>query len=476
MNLQSPLSQVSVKSALNKTPGADAEIALHGWVRTRRDSKGISFVELNDGSCLKNIQLVFTYEQLYASDAAFNSKLEKVTTGASLYIEGTLRESLGKGQKVEIEVSRFEVPGSADPESYPLQKKRHTNEFLRTIAHLRPRTNTFGAVFRLRSTLSFAVHKFFTEEGFFNLHSPIITASDCEGAGKMFQVTTLPLESIPIDKEKKQVAYQEDFFGTPTYLTVSGQLEAELFALSLKNVYTFGPTFRAENSNTPRHLAEFWMIEPEMAFCDLLGNAHVAEKFLKFVIGYALEHAREDLEFFNAWVEKGILTSLESLVTKDFAIITYDEAISALEKSGKKFEFPHHWGTDIQTEHERYLTEEYIGGPVFVINYPKEIKSFYMRLNDDEKTVAAMDLLVPRLGEIIGGSQREERLDVLEHRIRECNLPEADYWWYLDTRRFGTVPHAGFGLGFERLVMYLSGISNIRDSIPFPRVPGNAEF
>ncbi len=474
MNLQSPLDHISVREAFKKSPSQS--ISLCGWARTRRDSKGISFVELNDGSCLKSIQLVFNHDNLLSRDSEFKNKIELITTGASLYIEGQLQESLGKGQSVEVEVNNFTVPGSADPETYPLQKKRHSNEFLRTIAHLRPRTNTFGAVFRLRSTLSFAVHKFFTENGFFNLHAPIITASDCEGAGKMFQVSTLPLDSIPRNKDNNKIAWEEDFFGTPTYLTVSGQLESELFAMALKNVYTFGPTFRAENSNTPRHLAEFWMIEPEMAFCDLRGNANVAEKFLKYVISYALEHSKEDLEFFNTWVEKGILDSLEKLISNDFAIITYDEAIIALEKSGKKFEFPHHWGADIQTEHERYLTEEYIGGPVFVTNYPKEIKSFYMRLNDDGKTVAAMDLLVPRLGEIIGGSQREERLDVLQSRIKEFNLPEEHYWWYVDTRRFGTVPHAGFGLGFERLVMYLSGISNIRDSIPFPRVPGNAEF
>lgn len=470
----SPLEQLSVKSALNGIADPEKTICLRGWVRTRRDSKGISFIELNDGSCLKNIQLILNTQQLLEKNSDLQSEIDSISTGASLVVEGVLRESPGKGQSLEVEVSSFQVLGTADPETYPLQKKRHSNEFLRTIAHLRPRTNTFGAVFRLRSTLSYAVHKFFTEQGFYNLHTPIITSSDCEGAGKMFQVTTLPLENVP--KDKTAVQYKEDFFAAPSYLTVSGQLEAELFALSLKNVYTFGPTFRAENSNTPRHLAEFWMIEPEMAFCDLQGDATVAEKFLKYVISYALEHSREDLEFFDTWVEKGLIQSLESLVTKDFARITYDEAITALEKSNKKFEFPHQWGADIQTEHERYLTEEYIGGPVFVINYPKEIKSFYMRLNDDGKTVAAMDLLIPRLGEIIGGSQREERLDILQSRIKEFNLPEEHYWWYLDTRRFGSVPHAGFGLGFERLVMYLSGVSNIRDSIPFPRVPGNADF
>jgi asparaginyl-tRNA synthetase len=472
MSFDTPLEQISVETALDGSLLTQT-ITIYGWVRTRRDSKGISFVELNDGSCLKNIQLVFDESTLSKEDKA---SLRTITTGASLKAQGLLQESLGKGQTVEIEVQSFQVLGIADPETYPLQKKRHTNEYLRTIAHLRPRTNTFGAVFRLRSLLSFAVHQFFNEHGFYNLHTPIITASDCEGAGQMFQVTTLPLKNIPLQKETGTVSYQEDFFAAPSYLTVSGQLEAELFALSLKNVYTFGPTFRAENSNTPRHLAEFWMIEPEMAFCDLAGNASIAEKFIRYVISYALEHAAEDLAFFDTWIEKGIINSLETLVKKDFARITYDEAIRILEKSNKKFEFPCHWGADIQTEHERYLTEEHIGGPVFVMNYPKEIKSFYMRLNDDGKTVAAMDLLVPRLGEIIGGSQREERLDVLQSRIQECNLPQEEYWWYLDTRRFGTAPHAGFGLGFERLVMYLSGISNIRDSIPFPRVPGSAEF
>lgn len=474
MNLSKPLEHISVKDAFKES--APKNIQLHGWVRTRRDSKGISFVELNDGSCLKSIQLVFNHDELKTHNC---KNFDLVSTGASLFVEGILKESQGKGQTVEVEVKIFHVAGSADPETYPLQKKRHSNEFLRTIAHLRPRTNTFGAVFRLRSALSFAVHKFFTENGFFNLHSPIITSSDCEGAGEMFQVSTLDFKNIPfVDKKvvNGEIDYKEDFFSKPTFLTVSGQLEAELFALALKNVYTFGPTFRAENSNTPRHLAEFWMIEPEMAFCNLEGNISVAQKFLKFVINYALENCSEDLVFFDTWVEKGLIDSLEKIKDSNFAVITYDEAIKALEKSGKSFEFPCKWGSDIQTEHERYITEEFIGGPVFVTNYPKEIKSFYMRLNDDEKTVAATDLLVPRLGEIIGGSQREERLDVLQRRIKEFNLPEEHYWWYLDTRRFGTVPHAGFGLGFERLVMYLSGISNVRDSIPFPRVPGNAEF
>lgn len=474
MGYSSPLDSISIKKAL-LVKALPQPLSLNGWVRTRRDSKGVSFIELNDGSCLSNIQLLFDHEQLSQTDEQFNDKLSEATTGSAITVSGLLQDSLGKGQSVELKVEEFTVVGPSDAETYPLQKKRQTNEYLRTIAHLRPRTNTFGAVFRLRSSLSFAVHKFFTERGFTNLHTPIITTSDCEGAGSMFQVTTLPLENIP-KTDKGLVKFDDDFFAAPAFLTVSGQLEAELFALALKNVYTFGPTFRAENSNTTRHLAEFWMIEPEMAFCDLAGDAATAEAFLKYVISYGLEHCSEDLEFFDKWVEPGILDSLRKLSESEFTRMTYDEAIKALEKSGKKFEYPHHWGADIQTEHERYLTEEYVGGPVFVMNYPKEIKAFYMRLNDDGRTVAAMDLLVPRLGEIIGGSQREERLDVLKSRIQEFKLPEDHYWWYLDSRRFGSVPHAGFGLGFERLLMYMSGISNIRDIIPFPRVPGSAEF
>lgn len=456
-------------SSILKHPDIGKKLNLEGWVKTRRDSKGLSFVELTDGSCLKGIQIVFDHSKI-AEDA-----IKDISTGASLEVSGFLVQSEGKEQSAELKVETFKVIGKADPETYPLQKKKHTNEFLRTIAHLRPRTNTFGAVFRVRSTAAFAVHKFFNEKKFVYLHTPIISTSDCEGAGQMFQVTTLPLEKTPLN-DKNLVDYSKDFFGSQAFLTVSGQLEAELFALALKNVYTFGPTFRAENSNTPRHLAEFWMIEPEMAFCDLRGDAELAEEFLKYVISYLLNECEEDFKFFNQWIEPGIIESLEKLASSNFERITYTDAITALEKSGKTFQYPFHWGADIQTEHERYITEEYVKGPVFVTDYPKDIKAFYMRLNDDGKTVAAMDMLVPRLGEIIGGSQREERLDVLERRLTEFNLPKEHYWWYLDSRKYGSVPHAGFGLGFERLIMYVTGIQNIRDSIPFARTPGNAEF
>jgi len=458
----------SIKQILKTKPIGEA-VFIEGWVRTRRDSKDLSFIEVNDGSCLSNIQIIVDHNNVPPDS------FTTATTGASLSINGQVKESPAKGQAIEVDAKSITVHGVADPETFPLQKKRHSNEFLRTIAHLRPRTNTFGAVFRLRSALSFAVHSFFTERGFVNLHSPIITASDCEGAGSMFQVTTLPLDNVP-KGEKGAVNYSKDFFSSPTYLTVSGQLQGELFALALKNIYTFGPTFRAENSNTPRHLAEFWMIEPEMAFCDLKGNADIAEAFLKYTLSYVLNHCMEDLEFFDKWIEPGIIKSLDAVANSNFERMTYTDAIKVLENSGKTFEFPCTWGSDLQTEHERYLSEEHVKGPVFLTNYPKEIKAFYMRLDEGEKTVSAMDLLVPRLGEIIGGSQREERLDVLEQRIKDFGLPIDHYQWYLDTRRFGTVPHAGFGLGFERLVMYVTGMQNIRDSIPFPRTPGHAEF
>jgi len=456
-----------------KNPEVDKNLEIEGWVKTRRDSKGISFIEVTDGSSLKGIQIVVDH-QILSSDI-----LSKITTGSSIQTTGLLIKSEGKGQSVELKAEKLEVLGEADVETYPLQKKRHSNEFLRTIAHLRPRTNTFGAVFRIRNAASFAVHKFFNERKFVYLQSPIITCSDCEGAGQMFQVTTLPLDNVPLtdgENKTKQIDYSKDFFNAPAYLTVSGQLEAELFAMAFKNVYTFGPTFRAENSNTTRHLAEFWMIEPEMAFCDLKGDAELAEEFLKYVINYVLNECEEDFQFVNQWIEPGILESLQKLVNSNFERMTYTDAIKALEKSGKDFQFPYEWGADIQTEHERYLTEEYVKGPVFLFDYPKDIKAFYMKVNDDNKTVSAMDLLVPRLGEIIGGSQREDRLDVLEQRLTDFNLPKEHYWWYLDTRRYGSVPHAGFGLGFERLVMYLTGMQNIRDSIAFPRAPGQAEF
>lgn len=449
-------------------PGERVEVK--GWVRTKREAKGFSFLELNDGSSLKSLQVVAV-----DSLPGFALNVSRAGTGAALSVKGELVESPGREQRVELRAEEVELVGACPQDEYPLQKKRHSNEFLRTIAHLRPRTNTFGAVFRVRSTAAAAIHRFFQERGFLYLHTPIITTCDCEGAGEMFRVTTLNLDSLPRDAQG-EVDYSQDFFGASSSLTVSGQLEAESFACALSDVYTFGPTFRAENSNTARHLAEFWMIEPEMAFTDLQGNADLAEDFLKYTIRTVLDERSEDIDFFNQWVEKGIRDSLEAICEAKFARITYDEAIKALQNSGRVFEYPAHWGADLQTEHERYLTEDYVGRPVFVTNYPKEIKAFYMRLDSDERTVAAMDLLVPRLGEIIGGSQREEREDVLLRRIRECGLPEKNYWWYLELRRFGTVPHAGFGLGFERFLMYVTGVANIRDAIPFPRTPGNANF
>ncbi len=451
----------------NGAPGT--EVSVSGWIRTRRDSKEFSFLELNDGSCLSNLQIVAE-----RALPEYDSTVLQAFTGAAIQVAGKLVESPGKGQRVELRAAQVVLLGAADPEKYPLQKKGHSMEFLREIAHLRPRTNTFGCVFRVRHAAAFAVHKFFNERGFVYLHTPIITTSDCEGAGQMFQVTTLDLAKL--EKGQSGVNFEKDFFGRAASLTVSGQLEGELFALALSDIYTFGPTFRAENSNTTRHLAEFWMIEPEMAFYDLRGNMNLAEDFVRYVLRYVLDNCGEDLKFFDDRIEKGIIASLEKVANAEFKNMSYTDAISVLEKSGKKFEHGVSWGMDIQTEHERFLSEEYVGGPVFVTNYPKEIKAFYMRLDEGEKTVSAMDLLVPRLGEIIGGSQREERLDVLERRIKECNLPIDHYWWYLDTRRFGSAPHAGFGLGFERLVMYLTGMQNIRDVIPFPRTPGSAEF
>jgi asparaginyl-tRNA synthetase len=458
---------VSVKQAFTLSVGS--EITLRGWVRSRRDSKGVTFIELNDGSRFKSMQLVV--------DAGVIPEeiLKQVTTGSSIAASGTLVESPAKGQAVELKVASIRLYGTADAATYPLQKKGHTLEFLREISHLRVRSNTFGAAFRVRNALTHAIHTFFQERGFLYVQTPIITTSDCEGAGQMFAVTTLNLQQPPRAADG-QVDWQQDFFAKPAYLTVSGQLEGEIFASAFSNVYTFGPTFRAENSNTPRHLAEFWMIEPEMAFYELEDNMRLAEEFLKSIIRYVLEHCREDLEFFNQFIEKTVLATLEHVAQADFGHITYTDAVAELKKSGKSWEFPVEWGNDLQTEHERFLSEEIFKKPVIVTDYPKAIKAFYMRVNEDDKTVRAMDVLVPRVGEIIGGSQREERHDVLLARLRDAGLDEKAYWWYLDLRRYGSVPHAGFGLGLERMMMYLTGLKNIRDVIPFPRTPGNAEF
>ncbi len=443
--------------------GGGAEVLVQGWVKTKRSSKNVSFIQLNDGSTLKDLQVVVD------GDLPDHHLVESLTTGSSVGVVGTLVESPGKGQRFEVQAKHLEVLGEADPESYPLQKKRHTPEFLREIAHLRPRTNTFGAMARLRNAIAFAIHSFFQSRGFLYIHTPIITASDAEGAGSMFRVTTLD----PLDPRANP---EEDFFGKPAFLTVSGQLEAEIFALALADVYTFGPTFRAENSNTARHLAEFWMVEPEVAFCDLDGLAELSEDFLKYVFAYVLEHCRDDMAFFNQWYDDGAVSTLEGIVESSFERLTYTEAVDILQKSGEDFEFPVEWGRDLQSEHERYLTEKRLQRPVVVTDYPREIKAFYMRLNDDGRTVRAMDVLVPRIGEIIGGSQREDRLDVLVDRLKQSGLDEDRYWWYLDLRRYGSVPHAGFGLGFERTVQFVTGMQNIRDVSPFPRTPRSAEF
>jgi len=457
----------SVKQAFKLPVGS--EIALRGWVRSRRDSKGVTFIELNDGSRFKSMQLVVE------AGAISDETLKQVTTGSSIEAIGQLVESPAKGQAVELKVTAIQVYGSADPATYPLQKKGHTLEFLREISHLRVRSNTFGAAFRVRNALTHAIHLFFQERDFLYVQTPVITTSDCEGAGQMFNVTTLNMQQPPRTADGK-VDWQQDFFAKPAYLTVSGQLEGEIFASAFSKVYTFGPTFRAENSNTPRHLAEFWMIEPEMAFYQLNDNMRLAEEFLKYIIRYVLEQCREDLEFFNQFIEKSVLATLEHVAESDFGHMSYSDAVAELKKSGKTWEFPVQWGNDLQTEHERYLSEEVFKKPVIVTDYPKDIKAFYMRLNEDDKTVRAMDVLVPRVGEIIGGSQREERYEVLLRRLRETGLDEKPYWWYLDLRRYGTVPHSGFGLGLERMMMYLTGLKNIRDVIPFPRTPGNAEF
>jgi asparaginyl-tRNA synthetase len=446
-----------------------SDVCVKGWVRTRRGNKHVQFVALNDGSTIKNIQIVFDMTK-------FNDEqLKPITTGASLKVVGRLVESMGKGQTCEIQAESLEIYGTADPETYPLQKKGHTLEFLREKAHLRPRTNTFGAILRVRSTLAFAIHKFFNERGFFYLNTPLITASDCEGAGAMFQVTTLPLNNLP-KTEEGDVDYSKDFFGKATALTVSGQLEGELGATALGAIYTFGPTFRAENSNTPRHLSEFWMVEPEVAFYEIEENMELAEEFIKYCISYALDKCKDDIEFLAQMYDNELVDRLKFVVENDFVRLTYTEGVKILEESGRKFEFPVFWGADLQSEHERYLVEEHFKKPVILTDYPKEIKAFYMKQNEDGKTVRAMDVLFPKIGEIIGGSEREADYDKLLARIEELNIPMKDMWWYLDTRRFGTVPHSGFGLGFERLVLFVTGMTNIRDVIAFPRTPGNAEF
>jgi asparaginyl-tRNA synthetase len=446
----------------------DQEVTIAGWVRTVRASKTFGFIEVNDGSFFKNIQVVF-------DESLDNFKeISKLPISTAIIVKGKLVATPEAKQPFEIKASDIAIEGYSTPD-YPLQKKRHSFEFLRTIAHLRPRTNTFSAVFRVRSLAAYAIHKFFQDRGFVYVHTPIITGSDCEGAGEMFRVTTLDLTDIPMNDDGN-VDFSKDFFGKETNLTVSGQLSAEAYALALRKVYTFGPTFRAEKSNTTRHAAEFWMIEPEVAFADLEDNMDLAEDMLKYVINFVMENAPEEMEFFNRFIDKGLFERLNNVVNSEFERITYTEAIEILKNSKQKFEYPVEWGADLQTEHERYLTEKHFKKPVFVTNYPKEIKAFYMKLNDDDKTVAAMDLLVPGVGEIIGGSQREERYDVLERRIEELGLNKEDYWWYLELRKFGTATHSGFGLGFERAIMYLTGVNNIRDVIPFPRTTKNAEF
>ena len=443
------------------------KVDVKGWVRTRRGNKNVQFVALNDGSTINNLQIVFDLSR-FSED-----QLRAVTTGSSIHVQGTLVESQGKGQNVEVQADELEIYGTADPAEYPLQKKGHSLEFLREIAHLRPRTNTFGAVLRIRHALAYAVHKFFNDKGFYYFHTPLITASDCEGAGAMFQVTTLDLNDLPKGEDGK-INYNEDFFGRQANLTVSGQLEGELGATALGCIYTFGPTFRAENSNTPRHLSEFWMIEPEMAFYEIEDNMDLAEEFIKYCINYALEHCADDIAFLEEHFDKELTSRLRFVVENEFVRLPYTEGIRILEESGKKFEFPVYWGVDLASEHERYLVEEHFKKPVILTDYPKEIKAFYMKLNDDGKTVRALDVLFPKIGEIIGGSQREENLDKLQGRINEIGIEGMD--WYLDTRRFGTVPHSGFGLGFERLVLFVTGMQNIRDVIPFPRYPKNCEY
>ncbi len=461
------LIRTKVKDLLRQEPGKD--VLAKGWVRTKRGNKNVSFIALNDGSTINNIQVV-------VDAGKFNEEqLKKSTTGACIGVTGALVASLGSGQSVEIQAKEIEIFGEADPETYPLQKKGHTMEFLRSIAHLRPRTNTFGAVLRIRHAMAFAIHKYFNDKGFVYLHTPLITASDCEGAGEMFQVTTLDMKNPPL-KEDGSIDYSQDFFGKQTSLTVSGQLEGELGAMALGEIYTFGPTFRAENSNTPRHLAEFWMIEPEMAFYEIEENMNLAEDFIKSLVKYALDNCYDDIKFLNDMFDKELIERLQSVIKTDFVRLTYTEGIRILEESGEKFEFPVSWGVDLQSEHERYLVERHFGKPVIMTDYPKEIKAFYMKQNADGKTVRGMDVLFPKIGEIIGGSERESSLEKLEARIAEIGMGRESLEWYLDTRRFGSAPHSGFGLGFERLLLFVTGMSNIRDVIPFPRTPKNAEY
>ena len=463
----SEIKRKTVAQLLKEVPGG--EVVAKGWVRTKRGNKNVAFIALNDGSSVNNIQIV--------CDAAnFSDELLKdITTGACIAVKGTLVESLGKGQSVEIQAKEIEVYGKADPEVYPLQKKGHSMEFLREIAHLRPRTNTFGCVLRIRHAMAFAIHNYFNSKGFCYLHTPLITASDCEGAGAMFQVTTMDLNNVP-KNEEGGVDFTQDFFGRQTSLTVSGQLEGELGAMALGNIYTFGPTFRAENSNTPRHLAEFWMVEPEVAFNDITDNMDLAEDFIKYLVKYALDNCMDDLKFLNDMFDKELISRLQGVIDTEFVRLTYTEGVKILEESGQKFEYPVGWGIDLQSEHERYLVEKHFKKPVILTDYPKDIKAFYMKQNEDGKTVRAMDVLFPKIGEIIGGSEREASLEKLEARIAELNMDTRNLWWYLDTRRFGTAPHSGFGLGFERLLLFVTGMANIRDVIPFPRTPKSADF
>ena len=456
-----------IAQLLSQTPGV--EVLAKGWVRTKRGNKNVAFIALNDGSTVNNIQVV--------CDAAVfpEEQLKNITTGACIAVKGDLVESMGKGQSVEIQAKEIEIYGTADVETYPLQKKGHSMEFLREIAHLRPRTNTFGCVLRIRHAMAFAIHKYFNDRGFCYLHTPLITASDCEGAGAMFQVTTMDLNNIP-KTETGEVDFSNDFFGRQTALTVSGQLEGELGAMALGQIYTFGPTFRAENSNTPRHLAEFWMVEPEMAFFEIQDNMDLAEDFIKYCVKYALDNCMDDLKFLNDMFDKELISRLESVISTEFVRLSYTEGVDILLKSGQKFEFPVSWGVDLQSEHERYLVEKHFKKPVILTDYPKDIKAFYMKQNEDGKTVRAMDVLFPKIGEIIGGSQREESFEKLQARIEELGMDTTNLWWYMDTRRFGSAPHSGFGLGFERLLLFVTGMQNIRDVIPFPRTPKSAEF